>query len=82
MKKNKTKYTDEPMNVGKKVRDFLPSPEQLVLTKKTSKITLNIDTPVVEYFKHEANKHNGHYQSMMNAVLKNYMDHQGGLTGS
>jgi hypothetical protein len=34
-----TDYTDEPLQIGERVRDFLPSPRQLVKREETVKLT-------------------------------------------
>lgn len=33
----KTRYTDEPMKTGQRVKDFLPPPEELVFKEDTEK---------------------------------------------
>jgi len=38
---NNTQYTDELILLGKRVKDFLPKPEELILKKPTTKITKN-----------------------------------------
>ena len=47
----KTKYSDEPIKVGKPVKDFLPSPEELVLKENTVKVTISLTKDSVDFFK-------------------------------
>lgn len=42
MKKKTIHYTDEPIKLGKRVKDFLPSPEEL----KNAPIVMRVDAPV------------------------------------
>lgn len=44
MKKNKIKYENGgPIGKVKRVEDFLPSPENLILKEETTKITINLN---------------------------------------
>jgi hypothetical protein len=40
----KPKYTDEPMEIGERVEDFLPPPSQLVTRKTASPLVPNAET--------------------------------------
>ena len=51
----KIKYTDEPMNTGRIVEDFLPKPEELVFRKKRV-LTLRLDEPTLDELKDLANR--------------------------
>jgi|SaaInl8_200m_RNA_FD_contig_91_405808_length_1431_multi_3_in_0_out_0_2 hypothetical protein len=42
--KKKIKYTDEPIQLGKTVKDFLPSPEELVMQDKNIRVTMKFNT--------------------------------------
>ena len=53
--KKEIKYTDEPMNMGKVVKDFLPKPENLVM-RKEKVITLRLDNSTIKELQVEANK--------------------------
>ena len=75
MKKRKGKYTDEPIGAIKIVDDFLPRPEELVLKKETTKITLHLTTSSVDFFKHEAAKYHTSYQTMIKALVDQYASH-------
>jgi len=71
--KEKTRYTDEPMKVGRLLRDFLPPPEKLVLQDKSVKVTISLSARSVHFFKAEAAKVEGQYQRMIRSVLDAYV---------
>jgi uncharacterized protein (DUF4415 family) len=80
-KNNMTKrveYTDAPQSVARslerarKVADFLPSPDKLVLKEKKEKITIAIDKDSLNDFKRYAKAHDTKYQVMINSVLQSY----------
>lgn len=68
------KYSDEPIEVGGVVRDFLPPPEQLVLAEEGVKITLSLSKRSVEFFKEAAERNNTSYQRMIRRLLDAYAD--------
>jgi len=70
--KMKIKYSDEKIGRIKVVKDFLPTPEELVFKEDTVKITLNLSKSSVEYFKELAKKHDSQYQKVIRTLLDNY----------
>jgi len=72
MKKQKIKYTDEPIGKIRIVEDFLPSPNELVAKQETVKVTLSLTKSSVQFFKHEAELRDSHYQTMIRALLDQY----------
>jgi hypothetical protein len=72
---NKKKYTSEPIGKIRVIKDFLPSPEELVLKEDTVKVTLLLSKDSVDYFKYEANKHDASYQTMIRILLDKYTKH-------
>jgi hypothetical protein len=70
--KEKTRYTDEPMRVGRVLRDFLPPPEKLVLQDESVKVTISLSARSVRFFKAEAAKVGGQYQRMIRSALDAY----------
>ncbi len=68
----KTKYSDEPIKVGKPVKDFLPSPEELVLKENTVKVTISLTKDSVDFFKKHAKKYGTPYQQMIRRLLDAY----------
>lgn len=73
--KHKTKYTDEPIGELKVVKDFLPSPDQLVLKEENIKITISLNKSSVEFFKKVAKKQHTSYQKMIRKVIDWYASH-------
>jgi predicted DNA binding CopG/RHH family protein len=67
----KIKYTDEPMDV-KVVKNFLPSPAELVPIEESVKITISLKKSSVDFFKENAAKHHTKYQKMIRSVLDEY----------
>ena len=49
------KYTDEPMQTGRIVKDSLPRPEDLVFRKQRV-LTLRLDEPTLDELKAAANR--------------------------
>lgn len=72
MRKKKIKYTDEPIGDVKVVKDFLPSPSELVLKDDTVKVTLSLTKESVDFFKKEAKNHHTQYQKMIRNLLDQY----------
>ena len=70
--KNKIRYTDEPMGNIKVVADFLPSPNELAFRENTVKVTIALSKASVDFFKHEAEKHDVSYQKMIRRLLDEY----------
>jgi hypothetical protein len=70
--KNIIKYSDEPMGTLKRVNDFLPPPEQLVLKEDNVKVTIALKKSSVDFFKKEARKHHTSYQKMIRQLVDWY----------
>jgi len=75
MKKN-IKYTEEPMENVKIIKDFLPSPEELVFKDQTVKVTIALSKSSVDYFKKIAKSYNTQYQKMIRRLLDEYVSKQ------
>ena len=79
MNKRKITYTDAPEDFsetiigGEVVADFLPPPEKLLRKEPKVKITITLNSRSVDFFKKYAQKSHVKYQSMINAVLDNYV---------
>lgn len=58
------------------VRDFLPSPEQLVPRKNTIRVTMEFTKESIEFFKREAQNHNASYQPMIRNLVDVYVKQQ------
>jgi len=74
--KKSIKYTDEPMDNIKVIKDFLPSPEELIFKDKTVKITIALSKSSVDYFKQVAKLYNTQYQKMIRRLLDEYVSKQ------
>lgn len=70
--KNKSKYSEEPINLGKRVKDFLPSPEELIMKDPAVKVTILLHKESVDFFKSEASKFRTSYQRMIRNLLQEY----------
>lgn len=74
MNKKTPKYTDEPMEVGETVKDFLPSPEELGFTPQTVKVTITLSKRSTDFFKRQAKKQGTQYQKMIRRLLDAYVE--------
>ncbi|MFH2011740.1 MAG: CopG family transcriptional regulator [Pseudomonadota bacterium] len=70
--KTKTKYTDEPIGELRVVKDFLPSPDQLVLKEDNVKVTISLKKSSIDFFKEQAKEHRTSYQKMIREVVDWY----------
>ena len=70
----KIRYTDEPLADLRVIRDFLPSPDELVFRDEGIKVTIALSKKSVEFFKSEAAKHHTQYQRMIRRLLDAYTD--------
>jgi predicted DNA binding CopG/RHH family protein len=72
----KITYKDEPIGDVKVVKDFLPSPEELVFREDSIKVTISLSKKSVDFFKTEADRHHTQYQRMIRNLLDAYVDTQ------
>jgi len=70
------RYSDELLGEIRLVPDFLPSPEELVLKNKNTKVTIALSADSVAYFKEIAKKHHMQYQKIIRQLLDEYVAHQ------
>ena len=68
----KIKYTDEDLGDLEIIRDFLPSPSELVFKEDSVKVTISLSTESVNFFKQEAKKNHTQYQKMIRRLLDVY----------
>lgn len=74
------KYSNEPIK-AEVVRDFLPSPEQLVVGEEGIKVTISLSRRSVDFFKEAAERNHTSYQRMIRRLLDTYADqYRGDLT--
>ena len=74
--KKRIKYTDESIEDVKIIKDFLPSPEELIFKDKTVKVTIALSKTSVDYFKQVAKSYNTQYQKMIRRLLDEYVSKQ------
>ena len=65
---------DENMPVGrlKRIKDFLPLPEELAMPEETVKVTLALKKSSVDFFKLKAQQNHTKYQRMIRELLDQY----------
>ena len=70
----KRKIEDLNMPIGKltRIKDFLPSPAELVTSEKTVKVTIALKKKSVDFFKHKAEQYHTKYQKMIRELLDKY----------
>jgi predicted DNA binding CopG/RHH family protein len=73
--KNKITYKNEPIE-AKIINDFLPSPEELSLHDKKTKVTLTLSKKSLDFFKENAKQHGASYQAMIRKLLDYYVANQ------
>lgn len=72
MSRKTVKYTEGEIGKVKVVKDFLPSPDKLVLRETNVKVTLSLSQRSVDFFKREAGKRHVPYQRMIRALVDAY----------
>lgn len=73
--KNKIEYSKEPIE-ARVIDDFLPSPEELSLKEKKTKVTLTLTEKSLDFFKSAAKKRHASYQSMIRRLIDYYVANQ------
>jgi predicted DNA binding CopG/RHH family protein len=69
----KIAYSDGPIGNVKVIRDFLPSPAELVFREEQVKVTIGLSKASVDFFKEEARRHRTQYQRMIRRLLDVYV---------
>jgi predicted DNA binding CopG/RHH family protein len=77
MKKKTIKYSTGEIGRVRIMKDFLPSPEALVLRDDNVKVTLSLSRRSIEFFKREATKQRVPYQRMIRALVDGYAEKVG-----
>jgi predicted DNA binding CopG/RHH family protein len=83
MKKKTANYTDEPVKFGKRVKDFLPSPDVLrkapvhiIQTTDDAEeivpVTIDVSKKLLAAIKENARKKRVNYQRMIVSILQKY----------
>jgi hypothetical protein len=77
MSKKTVRYTKgEIGRIGPVMKDFLPSPDKLVLRESNVKVTLSLSSRSVDFFKREAQKQRVPYQRMIRALVDAYAERE------
>jgi hypothetical protein len=71
---NKITYTNEPMEMGQVIKDFLPSPDQLVPKgkTKTNQVILELTEESVSFFKAQADRKQIPYEKIIELLVEKY----------
>ena len=72
MKKKTINYTQPNIEIGRMVKDFLPSPKELKEGEEKVKVTLSLTKRSKRYFEEQAEKYNTKYQVMIRKVIDEY----------
>ncbi len=70
--KKKIKYTEEPIKLGRRVHDFIPSPAEIALRERTKRVTINLNEGSLRIFKKEATRLAIPYQKLLRTVVDLY----------
>jgi predicted DNA binding CopG/RHH family protein len=70
--KKKTKSVNEPIGEYRVIKDFLPSPENLVFKEEKVKVTISLSKSSVDFFKEQSKRHHTQYQTMIRRLLDYY----------
>jgi len=76
-RKTAVRYTDGEIGRVRVVKDFLPSPDKLVLREANVKVTLSLSQRSVDFFKRAAKKQRVPYQRMIRALVDAYAEKEG-----
>jgi predicted DNA binding CopG/RHH family protein len=66
-------YSDEPIELGARIGDFLPSPTDLAQAEETVKITIGLSQRSIDFFKRQAAEHHIPYQRLIRRLLDEYV---------
>lgn len=72
--KDKVRYTDEPIEFGRIIPNFLPPPDKLIFKEDAVKVTITLSVKSVYFFKTEAAKRGVQYQRMIRRLLDAYVE--------
>jgi predicted DNA binding CopG/RHH family protein len=78
MSNRTVKYTAGEIGRVRVIKDFLPSPDDLVPREDNVKITLSLSRRSLDFFKREARKRRVPYQRMIRVLVDSYAEKQAG----
>ena len=65
---------DMPVGALTRVKDMLPSPEELMMQEKTVKVTLRLSENSIRFFKQYAHKYHTKYQRVIRKLIDVYAE--------
>ena len=68
----KMRDPNEPIGRMRRVKDYLPPPEKLVLPEETVKVTISLKKSSVDFFKDQAGQYHTKYQKMIRELVDKY----------
>ncbi|MDD5195653.1 MAG: CopG family transcriptional regulator [Candidatus Omnitrophica bacterium] len=70
------KKIDHNMPIGKltRIKDFLPSPDELAIADEAKKVTLVLRKESIDFFKRQALLHHTKYQRMIRELVDRYVE--------
>jgi predicted DNA binding CopG/RHH family protein len=74
MSSRPVKYSTGEIGRLRVIKDFLPSPDELVRREDNVKVTLSLSRRSLDFFKREARKRRVPYQRMIRALVDTYAD--------
>ena len=74
MKKHR-ENVDMPVGKLTRIKDVLPSPEELMAAEKTVKITLRLSESSIRFFKQYARQYHTKYQKVIRKLIDAYAEH-------
>ncbi len=74
---SKIRYTDEELEFGEIVEDFLPPPSQLIAKQKKVTITIELTEEKLQLIESEAKKKQLSYSSLIESILNDYTQQVG-----
>jgi hypothetical protein len=65
-------YTDEPLEFGEVIADFLPSPEELAKARSQVFVKIALDVDTLAFFKQMAKKQKISHRAVLENLLESY----------
>ena len=72
--KRHKQHIEPDFKLGKRVVDFLPSPEELIAADESVRVTMFLSKRSVDFFKKKAKAGETQYQRMIRKLVDSYVD--------
>lgn len=72
--KQRRQHMEPDFKLGKRVVDFLPSPEELVAADEAVRVTMFLSKRSVDFFKKKAKAGDMQYQRMIRKLVDSYVE--------